>query len=115
MHSGTWSDPALTIALALATGMISHTLAQHLNEVRLDGVGRHFELGGQRLRRPPPRGVPVQEEQQVEAARPSRRRRSGSVSRHPGAGLASRFLERGIPPRSTIVRSVPEDLNAAGR
>jgi NhaP-type Na+/H+ or K+/H+ antiporter len=30
MHSGTWNDPALTIALALAAGMIAHTLARHL-------------------------------------------------------------------------------------
>ncbi|HEX7181970.1 MAG TPA: cation:proton antiporter [Thermoanaerobaculia bacterium] len=30
MHSGTWSDPALTIALALAAGMIAHTVARHL-------------------------------------------------------------------------------------
>ena len=30
MHSDTWNDPALTIALALAAGMIAHTLARHL-------------------------------------------------------------------------------------
>lgn len=30
MHSETWSDPALTIALALAAGMIAHILARHL-------------------------------------------------------------------------------------
>jgi NhaP-type Na+/H+ or K+/H+ antiporter len=29
MHSATWNDPALTIALALAAGMIAHTLARH--------------------------------------------------------------------------------------
>lgn len=30
MHSITWSDPALTIALALAAGMVAQTAAQHL-------------------------------------------------------------------------------------
>ncbi len=30
MHSATWSDPALTIALALAAGMIAHAVARHL-------------------------------------------------------------------------------------
>ena len=30
MHSGMWRDPALAIALALAAGMIAHTLARHL-------------------------------------------------------------------------------------
>jgi NhaP-type Na+/H+ or K+/H+ antiporter len=30
MHSAMWSDPALAIALALAAGMIAHTLARHL-------------------------------------------------------------------------------------
>lgn len=35
MHSGTWNDPALTIALALAAGMIAHTVARHL---RMPGI-----------------------------------------------------------------------------
>lgn len=35
MHSGTWNDPALTIALALAAGMIAHTAARHL---RVPGI-----------------------------------------------------------------------------
>jgi NhaP-type Na+/H+ or K+/H+ antiporter len=30
MHSETWSDPALTIALALAAGMIAHVIGRHL-------------------------------------------------------------------------------------
>jgi NhaP-type Na+/H+ or K+/H+ antiporter len=30
MHSATWNDPALTIALALAAGMIAHAVARHL-------------------------------------------------------------------------------------
>lgn len=30
MHSATWSDPALTIALALAAGMVAQTVARHL-------------------------------------------------------------------------------------
>lgn len=30
MHSGAWSDPALTIAIALAAGMIAHVVARHL-------------------------------------------------------------------------------------
>jgi NhaP-type Na+/H+ or K+/H+ antiporter/Trk K+ transport system NAD-binding subunit len=30
MHSDTWSNPALTIALALAAGMVAHALARHL-------------------------------------------------------------------------------------
>ncbi len=30
MHSASWNDPALAIALALAAGMIAHTLARHL-------------------------------------------------------------------------------------
>jgi Kef-type K+ transport system membrane component KefB len=35
MHSGTWNDPALTIAFALAAGMIAHTMARHL---RVPGI-----------------------------------------------------------------------------
>jgi NhaP-type Na+/H+ or K+/H+ antiporter len=35
MHSAIWSDPALAIALALAAGMIAHTLARHL---RVPGI-----------------------------------------------------------------------------
>jgi NhaP-type Na+/H+ or K+/H+ antiporter len=35
MYSATWDDPALTIALALAAGMIAHILARHL---RVPGI-----------------------------------------------------------------------------
>lgn len=35
MHSGTWNDPALTIALALAAGMIAHAVARH---VKVPGI-----------------------------------------------------------------------------
>lgn len=35
MHSNAWNDPALTIALALAAGMVAQTLARHL---RIPGI-----------------------------------------------------------------------------
>lgn len=35
MQSAAWNDPALTIALALAAGMVAHTLARHL---RVPGI-----------------------------------------------------------------------------
>ena len=35
MHSGTWNDPALIIAFALAAGMIAQTVARHL---RVPGI-----------------------------------------------------------------------------
>lgn len=35
MHPGTWNDPALTIAIALAAGMVAHTVARHL---RVPGI-----------------------------------------------------------------------------
>jgi hypothetical protein len=46
--------------------IIAESHRGRLLEVQLHGIGRHLELGSQRLSRPPSHSVTVQEEQQVE-------------------------------------------------